>query len=980
MSTDTTTQTADRSNAELVLPDVPAPLRADLDAGRAVAWYEAVEIDTYEPDAPSTYPMYLDQRVYQGSSGRVYPMPFIERIASAPVRRRWNAVHIENAYLRLMILPELGGRIHVAYDKTTGYDFFYRNNVIKPALVGLTGPWMSGGVEFNWPQHHRPATFLPVESTIERHDDGSVTVWCSDHDPFARMRGTHGIHVGANSSTVRVDVRLHNRTSIAQTFLWWANVAVRVHDQYQSFFPEDVRHVADHARRALTGYPQADRPYYGVDYRERARRETGADRIDWYRNIPVPTSYMIVDTEHEYFGGYDHDAQAGFVHWADRRVAPGKKQWTWGDAPFGHAWDRLLTDADGPYVELMAGVYTDNQPDFSWLAPGETKRFSQYWYPLPGIGVAHQASTEAAIHVDRDGDLLVKVAVTSPQAGARLEIRDAAGILRSEHTADLVPGDVWLVESGIPSASGLRVSLRAATGATLVAWQEVASDEGEEPWTATAPPAPADVDSTDELYLIGLHLVQYRHPSRSPLPYWDEALRRDPSDARVLTGLAELAYRAGSYGRAKELLDRALARITARNANPRHADALYLLGLVEQRRGDAAAARRSFAKAFWDAAFVAPAGLEMARQSAQAGDHAAALHDLDELDAVASDDRRRGALRVVLLRRLGRDADAGAALRRLRAEDPLDPLLGFLDTGALPGDGRTFLDLAGELARAGEADAALSVLDDATRVPPSAAGNVAPLARYHRAAILDRLGLADDAARERAAARESDRRWTFPAGLDDHDVLVAALAAEPDPVAASLLGALLYDAGRREDALALWERAIEGGLDDPVVHRNAGLASYNVAHDDVRAVAHYERAVALDPGDARLLFERDQLAVRLGETDIERRERLSERFDIVAARDDLVVAYADLLVSTGSAAEALALLESRVFQPWEGGEGRVLGAWDRARDALGLPQGEPPLSLGEGRPAYTPPIARHADGEIDYFATSLPDLLLFSRS
>jgi tetratricopeptide (TPR) repeat protein len=198
--------------------------------------------------------------------------------------------------------------------------------------------------------------------------------------------------------------------------------------------------------------------------------------------------------------------------------------------------------------------------------------------------------------------------------------------------------------------------------------------------------------------------------------------------------------------------------------------------------------------------------------------------------------------------------------------------------------------------------------------------------------------------------------------------------------AASLLGALLYDAGRREDALALWERAIEGGLDDPVVHRNAGLASYNVAHDDVRAVAHYERAVALDPGDARLLFERDQLAVRLGETDIERRERLAERFDVVAARDDLVVAYADLLVSTGSAVEALALLESRVFQPWEGGEGRVLGAWDRARDALGLPQGEPPLSLGEGRPAYTPPIARHADGEIDYFATSLPDLLLFSRS
>ena len=64
--------------------------------------------------------------------------------------------------MRVVILPELGGRIHVAYDKRAEYDFFYRNATIKPALVGLAGPWMAGGVEFNWPQHHRPATWLPV--------------------------------------------------------------------------------------------------------------------------------------------------------------------------------------------------------------------------------------------------------------------------------------------------------------------------------------------------------------------------------------------------------------------------------------------------------------------------------------------------------------------------------------------------------------------------------------------------------------------------------------------------------------------------------------------------------------------------------------------------------------------------------------------------------------------------------------------------
>jgi tetratricopeptide (TPR) repeat protein len=981
MSTETPLRSTDSvESLPFVLPETPNELRADLAAGKAVAWYESVEIPTYEPSEPAPFPMYLDQRVYQGSSGRVYPMPFIESIESEPVMRRWNAIHIENQYIRVMILPELGGRIHVAYDKTTDYDFFYRNNVIKPALVGLTGPWMSGGVEFNWPQHHRPATFLPVESTIERHNDGSVTVWCSDHDPFARMRGTHGIRLGGASSTIRLDVRLHNRTSLPQTFLWWANVAVRVHDDYQSFFPEDVRFVADHARRAITAFPSADRPYYGVDYAQRAADNPGADRLDFFRNIPVPTSYMVVDTNHEFFGGYDHAVGAGFVHWADRRVAPGKKQWTWGDAPFGQAWDRLLTDADGPYVELMAGVYTDNQPDFSWLASGETKRFSQFWYPIPAIGVAHEATPLAAIHVDREEIFAAAVAVTSPQPGAQLRVLDADGASLFEAVADLAPGAAWNVEFPVAFERGMSVELVESSGRPLVHWHAPEPAGSDEPWTATTPPAPADVESTDELFFIGQHLVQYRHPSRSPLPYWEEALRRDPSDSRVLTALAELAFRAGEYNTAADLAQKALARISGRNANPRNAEALYLLGLIESRRGNDREARAKFAKASWDAAYAAPAGLEMARQSAREGQYAAVLHDLDELDAVAADDRRRGPVRVIALRRLGRADEADDALARLRAEEPLNPVLTYLHSGDLPADGHLLVDIAIELAQAGELDSALDVLSHAAQSPATPAGNVAPLALYHRAVIFERLGRPEDAAAERAAARVLERRWCFPAGLDDHDALRAAVRGENDPVAGYLLGMLLYDAGRRTEALTLWEDAIRAGVDDALVRRNAGLASYNIAHNDDRALEHYDRAVEHEPSNARLLFERDQLAGRVDESDASRVARLSAKFDVVQERDDLIVEYADLLVRTGQAAAALELLEDRKFQPWEGGEGRVLGSWDRARAALGLPLIDPPASLGEGRPLYEPPVARRADGEIDYFATSLPELLLFSRS
>ena len=205
------------SESRIVLPEPPTRLAA---AG-VKAWAEDVVIDTFDVGDPDPYPEFLTSRVFQGSSGRVFPLPFFEHVSSRKRPKRWTAVHLMNRYVRLMILPELGGRVAVGVDLTNGYDFFYRNNVVKPALVGLAGPWVSGGVEFNWPQHHRPATYLPTDWVIEHDADGSATVWCSDHDPFARMKGMHGLRLGPDSSVVELRVRAHNRTEDVQTFLWW---------------------------------------------------------------------------------------------------------------------------------------------------------------------------------------------------------------------------------------------------------------------------------------------------------------------------------------------------------------------------------------------------------------------------------------------------------------------------------------------------------------------------------------------------------------------------------------------------------------------------------------------------------------------------------------------------------------------------------------------------------------------------------------
>ena len=144
------------------------------------AWREEVVIPTYAIGQPEKNPVFLEKRVYQGSSGVVYPYPVIEKIADEKCDKVYHAVYLENEYIKVMILPEFGGRVQMAYDKIKQRHFIYYNEVVKPALVGLTGPWISGGIEFNWPQHHRPSTFQCIDSSIEEFADGSVTVWVSE--------------------------------------------------------------------------------------------------------------------------------------------------------------------------------------------------------------------------------------------------------------------------------------------------------------------------------------------------------------------------------------------------------------------------------------------------------------------------------------------------------------------------------------------------------------------------------------------------------------------------------------------------------------------------------------------------------------------------------------------------------------------------------------------------------------------------------
>ncbi|MEV0890390.1 DUF5107 domain-containing protein [Promicromonospora sp. NPDC050262] len=950
------------------------PARPDDLAGRAVAaWAAPLTLTTYEPLPPDRFPAYLDRRVYQGSSGRVYPLPFHHQIADEPHPRDWQAVHLENEWLRVVVLPELGGRIHVARERGSGRDFFWTNPVIKPALVGLAGPWVAGGVELNWPQHHRPATYLPVDVEIEEEPDGAVVVWCSDHDPFTRMKGMHGVRLRPDSAVLELTVRLYNRSELPQSFLWWANVAAKVDDHYQSFFPHDVTYVADHARRAITAFPHADRPYYGVDYPALADR--GGDRLDWYRNIPVPTSYMCLASDEEFFGGYDHAARLGFVHVADRALSPGKKQWTWGNAPFGHAWDANLADDGSHYVELMAGVFTDNQPDFAYLAPGETKVFSQFWYPFRDVGPVDRATLDAAVRLERSGSgddgagpttARVGVVVPRPLDDVTVELSADGAVL----TTDVVAADPTrpaLLTHAVPAGAGPLTVTVTHGDRVLVTWTEApAADPRNEPEPdpAEEPPAPDEVGTVEELALIAAHLDLYRHATRSPEPYWRAALDRDPGHVDSLVGLARRAYVAGGAEQARDHLERAVERLTRLHRSPRDTTAVYLLGLVREELGDDTGAYDAYAQAAWSRAWRAPAGYRMARLDARAGRYASALARLDDVRRTEPDHLQALALTVVCHGRLRRHADAAATLTAARALDPLDAWLRHLDGQPASGDAQTLLDVAIELTGVGEHDAALACLDEAeAREDHRAAGQTAvrPLLAYHRAHVLRLAGRADEAAAERARARGLDATWCFPGRLADAAVLREAADADPgDARSRSLLGHWTYAAGRRADALALWRAAVALDPSDAVAWRNIGLAAVNHERDLAAAADAYGRACAVAPDDARLRYERDQLAALTGETPAARLALLlgDDHAPSSLDRDDLAVEALHLMVTEGRAAEAQAILGGRRLHPWEGGEGQALLAWDRAhthRALDALAEGRAADAVGHVRAALAPP-------------------------
>lgn len=885
-------------------------------------WEEQVMIPTYEAGAADKNPMFLEKRVYQGSSGKVYPYPTTEKISAVKTDKAYQAVFLENEYIKIMVLPELGGRIQRAYDKTNGYDFIYYNQVIKPALVGLVGPWISGGIEFNWPQHHRPTTFMPTDHIIRENADGSKSLYVNDIDQMYGTKGIIGYTIYPDKAYLEISGQLYNRTSLPQTFLWWANPAVAVNDQTQSVFPPDVHSVYDHGKRDVSRFPIATGVYYKHDYSE------GVD-ISRYKNIPVPTSYMAEKSEYDFVGGYDYGVQAGLLHVADHHVSPGKKQWTWGCGDFGKAWDRNLTDEDGPYIELMCGVFTDNQPDFTWLKPFEEKSFKQYFMPYKKIGYVKNATINAAVSLEvRDGKIMTGVYATGKYENAEIVITAAGEELLRETTV-ISPVDVYekTIEADV-SEYDVKVQVL-CEGRVLVEYQP--KDQGIPELAQPAQPSkdPEDIMTNEELLLTGQHIEQYRHATYLPDPYYLEGLKRDPGDIRINNAYGLLLLRRGCFAEAEKYFRTAIARLTWKNPNPYNSEAYYNLGLTLYCLGRFDEAYDAFYKAAWSNEQQEMSFYYLACIAARRGEYAQALELCEKgLTKNTRNIKARG-LKAMLLRKLGCSDAADAWQKENLAVDPFDFVSGFeryLLTGEKDDLDRlqslmrsfheNYLAAARDYAEYGAFEEAVKMLE----ICPSKK----PMILYSLGYFRFLSGDHDGAAEAFCEAEQADSLYCFPNKLEDIPVLEAAISALVRPAKACYyLGCLYYDKLQFDKAAELWEMSEK--LDDtfPTVKRNLSLAYFNKQNRPQLALEKLEAAFALDESDARIFLELDQLYKKLRRTPEERLAMFEKHTDIIMDRDDLLIEYITLLNSTGQHEKAHEITMGHVFRPWEGAEGKI---------------------------------------------------------
>ena len=858
----------------------------------------------------------------------IYPYAMQDDLGEEARPVAYRALVIENEYLRVTVLPELGGHLHSALDKATGEDLFYHNHVVKPGLIALRGAWISGGIEWNFPRGHSVTTLSPVDARLVAEEDGSAIIWVGDVEQVYRMAWAVGIRLRPGCSAIETEVRLINRTPLPHPYYFWANAAVPARDDMRLIYP---------ATRTRTWQGEVSWPIH-----------EGRD-LSHYRAFPHASDSFMLDSLEGFFGVYYQDRDFGVVHVADVQECFGKKYFTWGTAESGRIWASILSDDDGPYCEIQSGRFVD-QSTWRLLPPHHGERWLERWFPVKGIGGFAWANGEAAVRLaECDGRVECGLITTRPLIGAAVRLSaggaprpttprttafSAAGArgerVVHEVRADLAPDrplrldlqrrDDW-------PAGPLTLSLQEAGGRELIRYTA-----GQAPRTLRIAFARGSMEATADTTGARLReaiAVEQGGGAGRALAAYEKVISADPACVEALVACGRLSL--------ERDLEKAAARLSEATAiAPESGAAAYYLGIALRRLGESEQAEFELWRAAHSTEFAHSARVELGLIAMTRQDWPAASTILHAALQYEAEDTRARCLRAAALRRNGQAKEAETEVAAARSAAPLDRLAAaeghFCATAAgrpriaarclrnlqamTPAQAAPWIELSFDYAGGGLTEEAVALLEWAGgKIAPV---RQSPLVHYCLAYWLGKIGRQEAAAEHRQEAARRSPDLVFPHHWDLEAMLRDALAQAPEEAAARYyLGTLLFSQGRREEGLAEWEQAAPRMADSAVLHRNLGLAYRQVEGNLEKAAAALRQAVACRPASPRAYLELDEVLQAQRADPRERLAALNSAPDAVRQRSSVAAQQIAACLAAGAWDRAIVVLTTHRFHRWE---------------------------------------------------------------
>ncbi len=931
---------------------------------------------TYEMGEDETAPMFRGyrfpgDRVYRKTRS-IYPYTVQEDFSQNKIDIEYDVLILENEYIRVDIMPQLRGRLQGAIDKRNDWDFIYYNHVIKPADIAIRKAWISGGLEWTHPGGHGYSQFNKISYKIIEEPDGAKTVLVGEIEPVRMLKWETAITLRPGRLYVETTGRFFSIKPFPIPFASSLNGAMHATEKMEAIYPEGT-YITGHGKKNLVKWPV----FYGQDW-------------SVYGNVKRILSIFAEQCPANFYGCYSHekDIEAGTLVVCDRRTAPGKKYFTWGSQPKGRRWDTILSDEDGPYIELQVGAFWDNLGyGNAWLDPLEVKEYTVYWIPVKDIGGFVQANKDLCVNLKQinSNDLKISVQATREIKGANVILQqNGADILRE--TIDLTPAIPYVKTLKNINRDNILFDVISVEGVNLISYNSY-TPEAEAPKLPKKDKQIADM-TMDELYSKAKSFYQDYFSDQSE-KYFLEMLHRDPNESRANNALGIMKFARGQLEQAEAFFQKANQNAPLINGY----ESSLFLGMIEMDRGNYDKARELLFTSSRIAQFKIQSLYELAKLEFLAGDSKQALAYLDEAVQSGGTHPNLWNLMAIIQRKAGCKEAAKTSIQQALNRDALDFIAiaenWFVHSGSTRENAKSnlrkifdrrsdtfvgsqlFIETALTYMQLKLWDDAVSILNldidyYAEREP------VYPMLEYYAGYCYEKSGDKKKAKALYKSASKKAAEYIFPYRPYSIRVLQAALSANPkDANGWMYLGNLYTYLRRYEEGKVSWEKALAYNSKNAMIYRNLANAIWHLNQDTSGTIQFLKKAIQLQPDHLRLYQELDMVYHALGMT-AERIALFENNLEIVSKNNDLALRWHDLLLRLKRYEEALDILENNWFYAREA---KMSVHTRHAECQYGI--GQELLQAGE--PAEALAAFKKAEVYPDNFSEGRPDNPILSK-